>query len=260
MQSCIYQGWVRHRRFGTPAHDFRYRLFMLFVDLDELDALRGRLLLWSARRLAPVRFRREDHLGDPERPLAECVRELVEEHTGARPAGRIFLLSHLAYFGHSFNPISVYYCADAAGEGIETVVLEVNNTPWGEQHCYVLSADALRPAAGGRSAGFDKEFHVSPFLPMEMHYQCYFSRPGEMLSLAINDFEADRLRLQASLVLRRRPLTGGQLALSLLRYPFMTVKVVAGIHWQAVRLWLKKAPFVPHPGPRQRTWRRTGTR
>ncbi len=254
MQSCIYRGWVRHRRFGRPEHDFRYRLFMLFLDLAELERLRGRLLLWSARRFAPVRFRRGDHLGDPARPLEECVRELVEEHTGLRPRGRIFLLSHLAYLGHSFNPVSIYYCLAETGGEMEAVVLEVNNTPWGEQHCYVLGGESLRPAAGGRRAAFDKDFHVSPFLPMDMRYQCYFSRPGEMLSVAMNDFEDEELRLQASMVLRRRPLTSRELAATLLRYPFMTLKVVAGIHWQALRLWLKRARYIPHPGkPTEKT-------
>ncbi|HZX25274.1 MAG TPA: DUF1365 domain-containing protein [Woeseiaceae bacterium] len=248
MQSCIYRGWVRHRRYGEPEHDFRYRLFMVFLDLQELDRLRGRLLLWSARRFAPVRFRRDDHLGDRSRPLDECVRELVAARTGRRPGGRIFLLSHLAYFGHSFNPVSIYYCMGAGDDEMEAVVLEVNNTPWGEQHCYVLAGDSLRPAAGGRRAGFDKDFHVSPFLPMDMRYQCYFSRPGEMLSVAMNDFQDGELRLQASMVLRRRPLTGRELAVALLRYPFMTLKVVAGIHWEALRLWLKRARYVPHPG------------
>ena len=248
MQSCIYRGWVRHRRYGKPEHDFRYRLFMVFLDLQELDRLSGRLLLWSARRFAPVRFRRDDHLGDPSRPLDECVRELVAARTGRRPGGRIFLLSHLAYFGHSFNPVSIYYCMGAGDDEMEAVVLEVNNTPWGEQHCYVLAGDSLRPAAGGRRAGFDKDFHVSPFLPMDMRYQCYFSRPGEMLSVAMNDFQDGELRLQASMVLRRRPLTGRELAVALLRYPFMTLKVVAGIHWEALRLWLKRARYVPHPG------------
>ena len=248
MQSCIYRGWVRHRRYGKPEHDFRYRLFMVFLDLQELDRLRGRLLLWSARRFAPVRFRRDDHLGDPSRPLDECVRELVAARTGRRPGGRIFLLSHLAYFGHSFNPVSIYYCMGEGDDEMEAVVLEVNNTPWGEQHCYVLAGDSLRPAAGGRRAGFDKDFHVSPFLPMDMRYQCYFSRPGEMLSVAMNDFQDGELRLQASMVLRRRPLTGRELAVALLRYPFMTLKVVAGIHWEALRLWLKRARYVPHPG------------
>jgi len=248
MQSCIYRGWVRHRRYGEPEHDFRYRLFMVFLDLQELDRLRGRLLLCSARRFAPVRFRRDDHLGDRSRPLDECVRELVAARTGRRPGGRIFLLSHLAYFGHSFNPVSIYYCMGAGDDEMEAVVLEVNNTPWGEQHCYVLAGDSLRPAAGGRRAGFDKDFHVSPFLPMDMRYQCYFSRPGEMLSVAMNDFQDGELRLQASMVLRRRPLTGRELAVALLRYPFMTLKVVAGIHWEALRLWLKRARYVPHPG------------
>jgi DUF1365 family protein len=169
MQSCIYAGSVRHRRFSPVANEFRYGIFMMYLDLGELDHLFDGYWFWSARRAAPAWFRRADHYGDPRQPLDQSIRELVERATGERPAGSIRLLTHLRHFGYCFNPVSFYYCLDAGG-AISHVVMEVNNTPWGETHCYVLP----RPAHG--SSGplrfeFDKAFHVSPFLPMDMRWR-----------------------------------------------------------------------------------------
>ena len=139
MHSAIYHGWLRHRRTAPRKHAFRYLLFMIYLDLGALDrGFRGRWL-WSARRTALARFDRADRLGDPALPLERSVRDLVESRSGRRPAGPIRLLTHLRYFGYCFNPVSFYYCFDVAGERIEHMVAEVNNTPWGEQHWYVLS-------------------------------------------------------------------------------------------------------------------------
>jgi DUF1365 family protein len=130
MHSAIYHGWLRHRRHAPSRHAFRYRLFLMYLDLAELDTVfRGRWL-WSARRMALARFDRTDHLGDPDVPLDRAVRDLVESRGGRRPAGPIRLLTHLRYFGHCFNPVSFYYCFDAGDTRVETVVAEVNNTPW----------------------------------------------------------------------------------------------------------------------------------
>ena len=136
--SCLYEGSVRHRRHGTPRDELHYRMFMVYLDLDELPECFDGRLLWSARRPALAWFRRADHLGDPRTPLAEAVRELVAERTGTRPEGPIRLLTHLRYFGHCFNPVSFYYCYDATGEQLSAVVAHVTNTPWGERHSYVL--------------------------------------------------------------------------------------------------------------------------
>ena len=136
--SCIYEGAVRHRRFEVRGHEFRYRLALAYVDLDELPTLlSGRLV---KRRPGLVRFRRRDYLGDPRTPLADAVRELVHARTGTRPEGPVRLLTQLRSFGHCFNPVSFYYCFDRAGERLEHVLAEVTNTPWGERHTYVLSA------------------------------------------------------------------------------------------------------------------------
>ena len=129
MHSAIYHGSLRHRRFAPRPHVFGYPLFMVYLDLAELDTVFKGHWLWSTRRAAPARFVRADHLGDPAQPLDQAVRDLVESRGGQRPLGPIRLLTHLRYFGYAFNPVSFYYCFDAAGERVECIVAEVNNTP-----------------------------------------------------------------------------------------------------------------------------------
>ncbi len=247
MNSCIYEGRVRHRRKGPVNHRFRYPIFMMYLDLAELPNLFRRRWLWSARRPTVAWFRREDHLGDAQRPLDECVRDLVESRTGVRPAGPIRLLTHLRYFGYCFNPVSFYYCFDREGLEVECIVAEVNNTPWGERHCYVL------PAASGTRVGpasnhrLKKEFHVSPFLPMDMDYRWRFVDPGDRLAVHMENHRRGERVFDATLAMNRKPITGWRLAWVLLRYPLATLSVILRIHWQALRLWLKGATFYTHP-------------
>ncbi|HET9051614.1 MAG TPA: DUF1365 family protein, partial [Candidatus Dormibacteraeota bacterium] len=120
--SCLYEGTVVHRRVAPVEHSFRYRIFMLYADLEELPGLLAGRRLWSATRPAPVWLRRADHLGDPRRPLAECVRDLVAARLGHRPAGPVCLLTHPRLLGVGFNPISVYYCRDRAGGPLTAAV------------------------------------------------------------------------------------------------------------------------------------------
>ena len=255
MHSAIYHGWLRHRRFAPRAHAFRYRLFFLYLDLAELDTVfRGRWL-WSTRRAACARFDRADHLGDPHVPLERAVRDLVEERTGQRPAGPIRLLTHLRYFGHCFNPVSFYYCFDAHDTRVETVVAEVNNTPWGEQHCYVLSKPTAVVTGEYQRYSSEKVFHVSPFMPMDLVYEWGIGAPGRQLTVhmalhrqALRD--AGKI-FDATMQLERAPVTGMRLALMLLRFPLMTLQVVAAIHWQALKLWFKRVPTHTHPAKSQ---------
>lgn len=252
MESCLYEGLVTHRRRAPVEHAFRRRLFMVYLDLEELDEVfRGRLL-WSARRAAVARFCREDHLGDPDVPLDEAVRGLVQQRTGARPAGPIRLLTHLRYLGYVFNPVSFYYCFDPAGEHVETVVAEVSNTPHGERHCYVLPPRLDRGDARLHRYRTPKGFYVSPFLGMDLDYDWKLSEPGPRLAVQIRNEGAEGVVFDASLSLVRKEITTASLAGTLLRFPAMTAQVIASIYWQALILRLKRAPYFPHPHGTQR--------
>jgi DUF1365 family protein len=246
--SAVYEGWVRHRRFEPVEHSFRYRFFLTYLDLGELPGALDPFPLYSARRRAPACFRRADYMGDPARPLAECARDAVEAQTGARPGGPVRLLSGLRYLGHCFNPVSFYYCFDAAGARVEAVVAEVENIPWGERHAYVL-------ARGGRqgpvlSDELDKTLHVSPLMGMEQTYAFRASEPGERLSVQIESrprAERGGKSFDATLSLRRRELSRPLMAGLLARYPAISLQVVAKIYAQSLRLKLKGARYFPHP-------------
>jgi hypothetical protein len=248
VRSALYTGWIRHRRHQPLGHAFRYRLFLCAIDLAELPALFDRYWLWSARRPALAWFRRADYLGDPTVPLETAVRDRIEAETGARPAGPIVLLTHLRIFGWCSNPVSFYYCYDASGERLDTIVAEITNTPWDERHAYVLPvARAERVGAQALRFEFDKRFHVSPFLPMDMRYDWRFTVPSGTLDVHMENHRGGALHFDATLHLAREPITGASLARALVAFPFITAKVSAAIYWQALRLWLKGTPFCPHP-------------
>ncbi len=244
MTSAIYEGWVRHRRRSPRAHDFTYRVFMPYLKLDELPTLFDKSWLWSARRPALARFKREDFLGDPALPLDEAVRRKVQEETGTRPTGPIYLLANLRYFGFLINPIACYYCMDERDEALEYLVAEVTNTPWNERHAYVLSAEAGEEWLRTR---FAKTFHVSPFHPMDMEYQWHSNTPGNKLCLHLANSQQGERVFDATMSLQRHELTAASLRRFLWRYPVMTAKVALGIYWEALRIWLKGNPYIPHP-------------
>jgi DUF1365 family protein len=222
-------------------------MFMMYLDLAELPQLfRGRWF-WSTERSALARFRRSDHLGNPAIPLDEEVRHLVFRETGQRPRGPIRLLTHLSYFGYVFNPVSFYYCFNEDDTELETIVAEVNNTPWGERHCYVLPQSLNQGTNGSKRYFPEKEMHVSPFMEMDVEYDWRFNTPSEQLTVHMENAREGQKIFDATLVLKRKEITSRALAGVLFSYPLMTLKIITAIHWEALKLWLKGAVVHDHP-------------
>jgi len=247
MYSRLYVGQVRHRRHTPVPHAFEYGMYMLYLDLDELPTLFRMRWFWSASRPALARFAREDHLGDKTDDLASAVRRLAKEQADIELKGPIRLLTNLRYFGYGFNPVSFYYCFDEAGVNVELIVAEVNNTPWGEQYCYILPESKNRGSATRKRFQHDKRFHVSPFMDMNIDYDWHFTLPAQTLVVHMKNYQQGEKLFDATLSLREKPINGFSLAGVLTRYPFMTAKIVSAIYYQALRIWLKGIPFIPHP-------------
>lgn len=233
--SCLYEGTIRHRR-TQPRREFRHRLALFYLDLDELPSLLGGRL--SAARPGLLRFRRRDYLAPQSVPLDRAVRDEVRMQTGLRPDGPIRLLAQLRSFGHCFNPVSFYYCLDAGGDRVQAVLAEVTNTPWGERRAYVL------PDGHGDVA---KGLHVSPFMGMDHVYSAQAGAPGRRLAVHIESRRNGELTFDATLALRRRELTRRSAARVSARYPLANVRVLALIYGHAIGLKLAGAPVHRHP-------------
>jgi uncharacterized protein len=247
LASAVYEGRVTHRRFQPHAHAFTYRMAQLYLDLDELDRVFEGRPLWSIGRRNLAEWRRSDYLAPTDLPLAEAVKRRIAEYTGKRPDGPVRMLAHLRYAGYVFNPVTFYYCYRSDGVTLDDIVAEITNTPWHERHAYVLPiADANRH---GRALHwrFDKDFHVSPFMPMQRRYDWRFTPPADDLRVHMKVLANGQPDFDATLALTRCPLNNASLARVLWRFPLMTMQVVGAIHWQALRLWLKRNPVYDHP-------------
>ena len=247
MNSYLYIGQVRHRRTSPRVHQFSYKLFMTYLDLDELPTLFNRYWLWSAEKFNLAWFKRSDHLGDQAQPLSESVRDRIEKETGHRPTGRVCLLTHLRYFGFGFNPVSFYYCYDK-NEQLHSIIAEVSNTPWGERYEYVFPVNTSQPAPSedGYCFSNEKRFHVSPYMPMDIEYRWHVSRPEQALAIHIENLHAGEKMFEATLDLQRVAINSRSLRRILIQFPLITTKLVAAIYFEAIRLWIKKIPFYPH--------------
>ena len=249
LSSAVYEGQVRHRRHLPRTHAFRYRMAQLYLDLDEIDTVFRDRSLWSVDRRNLAEFRRSDYLGPTDLSLADAVRARVHAACGETVDGPVRLLAHLRYGGHCFNPVSFYYCFAADGTTLSHIVAEITNTPWKERHAYVLPVSAAERRGRALHWTFAKRFHVSPFMAMARDYHWTFTVPADALHVHMDVLDGMAREFDATLQLERIPLDATSLARVLWRFPLMTAQVVGAIHWQALRLWLKRAPIHDHPLP-----------
>jgi DUF1365 family protein len=241
--SAIYTGTLGHHRSAPVEHRFEHRIGMLYLDLDELPDVIEQSRLWSATRRAPGRICRADLVGDPAVALDRAVGDEVQRQTGQRPAGPIRLLTMPRTFGRCFNPLTVYYCFDAAGAHVEFVLAEITNTPWRERHCYALTPQGDDPLR----ATCAKAFHVSPFLPAQLTYDWSLTPPGERLAVHVAALAGERRIFDATLVLQRHTLDRRGLAVLLARWPFAALRTLTLIYGHAAGVRLRGAPHFHHP-------------
>ncbi|MGZ9739194.1 DUF1365 domain-containing protein [Pseudomonas sp. GNP012] len=244
MNSSLCNGWVSHRRLLPRFHGFRYRIGMLYLDLDEQDLLPGLSPLLGASRLAPLCWRETDYLPAWTRrgiSLKEAVREVVAKSLGQAPCGSIHLLTQPRSWGISFNPVSFYFCHDSDGL-LAAIVLEVRNTPWRERFHYVLSVPPGQP----RQFSVEKAFHVSPFLPMDMQYHMRFYIDDAHMRIHMENRRKGQKVFEADLALKRQPLDASALRRHVLAFPWMSLRTLGAIYWQAMRLLLKRTPLYAH--------------
>ena len=220
---------------------------MAYVDLDEIDQVFQGRWFWSSHSPNLAWFRRQDYLGGDSGSIAEQVREVVLAAGGPEPKGSIRLLTHLRYFGYCFNPVSFYYCFHPDGKQIQTIVAEITNTPWNERKTYVLIPENDERLANMHRYCFAKTFHVSPFMPMDLLYDWRFSEPEEKLNVHMRLEQEDTKVFDASLNMTRYPMNGYHLARALLMFIPMSIKVIAGIYYEAMKLKLKGLPVYDHP-------------
>jgi len=241
-KSCIYTGKLRHRRFLPRLHEFIYDACLFYIDLSELSHLFNRNTFWSFNRSNFGSFKRKDYFGNPSLPLDQAVRDHVKKELGYCPDGEICLLTQLRIFGFCFNPVSFYFIFNKSSPHPKLILAEVNNTPWNKRHTYLLTCDDK----GNVKTEFDKDFHVSPFNPLDMQYHWISSSPSDHLVIHMENHkisQGENLKyMDATLTLKREDWSVSKLNSILWRQPWLAIKTPAAIYWQAIKLFFKGVP------------------
>ena len=249
LESSIYEGQLFHRRLTPAAHEFTYPIYLAYLDIDQLPQLFAKFRVASYNRFNWASFADRDHFGDSGLSIRKRLEKDAAAHGLKLPAGKIFLMTQLRYLGYVFNPISFFYCYGREGK-LEMVLAEVNNT-FGETHNYWLHEACRIPAGVGFRYRTRKEFHVSPFLPMELGYEFNFTDPAETTTVHIGVTEGGQPKFDASMTLTRKVWNEPNLVSNLIRFPLTTLMVVWRIHWQAAKLLWKRVPVFDHPARRR---------
>lgn len=246
-KSCLYEGEVMHCRLRPKRHRFSYRVFSLLLDVDEIPVLAGRLALFSHNRFNLFSFHDRDHGPRDGSPLRPWIETHLAAHDIDLRGGQIFLHCLPRLLGYVFNPLSIFWCYDAAGD-LRAVLYEVKNT-FGEQHGYLLPVPAGRDPAAPIRQRAAKVFYVSPFIAMDAEYRFRLCAPEDRLSIHIRESDREGDLLVATHSGRRRDLGDAALGRAFLQFPMVTLKVIAAIHWQAFKLWRMGVRLHQRPAP-----------
>ncbi len=244
--AALYVGEVMHARLKPMGHRFSYRVMSLLIDLDRLTEADRLSRLFGVNRAALYSFHESDHGARDGSPLRAYTQRCATEHGIDLSGGRVLLLCYPRLLGYAFNPLSVYFCYRASGE-LALLIYEVRNT-FGDIHAYVLPVKPGEMSRAGVRQQQDKLFYVSPFIEMAMRYHFRVLPPGQRIQLRILETDRNGPLLAATFTGLRRALSTGQLWRAFFALPLVTVKIMAAIHWEALRLWLKGARLVPRKG------------
>lgn len=279
LKQGFFVGTIRHRRYRPKPHEFTYDMYWSLLDLDKLESTFAQSKLWSLERWNLISFRNKDfhqssdiqeanifETSAPETNIPEtsapgkntpetnktsinkqAILETIRQRTGESFSGQVFMLSHLRYLGFNFNSVCFYFCFE--NENLKYIVSEITNTPWGERHSYLHDCNQGQKQGNVYQFEFDKEFHVSPFLTMDMHYQWLFKVVQDELRIhmVVNQKGSGQKFFDATFTADFVPFSKSSMRKLVLTRPLQPLKMVAAIYWQAFKLWLKKIPFVAHP-------------
>lgn len=261
MNSCLYQATVMHHRLAPKKHRFHYKVFMFFIDLDETAQLAKKLRMFSLNKFNFFSLRNNEHLQlpidnpDKSKSIREQIVRYLHENGIRKEPARIMLLTNLNVLGYNFNPVSFYFCFDEQQQPV-CAVAEVGNT-FGEMKPYLLNLETLKD--GNFHLNTTKHFYVSPFIDHDTNFDFNLGVPAEKLSIRIDDLKDGERFFISTLNGIRKPLSNGNLLLYSLRFPFITLKIISLIHWNALLLWLKKLNYhkkEAHPHLQKDVYRR----
>lgn len=238
--NSIYTGTISHQRFNPTTNHFNYKYSMIMFDLDDVHKVFTNMMLWSYEKFNLGSFHQNDYFKNTPRLKKDLEKHLINENVHG--VNKIFLLTTPRIFGFCYNPVSFYYCF--RNNNLKAIVSDINNTPWNEKFAYTHKC---KTQGGIHAFNFKKEFHVSPFMPMNISYEWSFTEPNDVIIINMNSKNKDGKLFNATMKLKRKALTGLNLNLLLITAPLIPIQSIAKIYWNAFKLFLKKTPFYTHP-------------